>query len=63
MRTSKTKQKFDAVMDSRKWKETVVKETECMPAVQAVAYFDCTAVRQRFEAALSRAKTNGPMQQ
>ena len=55
MKTSKTKQ-FDAVMESRKWKETVSRETEGMTPSQAVAYFDRTAVRHRYETALRRAE-------
>ena len=52
---AKTK-KFDAVAESRKWKETVAKETEGMTPEQTIAYFDRAAVRQRFEAALRQAE-------
>lgn len=52
-------QKFDAVAESRKWKEAVAKETEGMAAEEALAYFDRTAVRQRLDAALRRAKQVG----
>ncbi len=50
---------FDAVAESRKWKEAVAKETKGMTAEQTIAYFDRTAVRQRFEAALRRAEQAG----
>jgi hypothetical protein len=52
---AKTK-KFDAVAESRKWKEAVAKETEGMTPKQTVAYFDRAAVRRRFEVALRQAK-------
>lgn len=52
---AKTK-KFDAVAESRKWKEAVAKETEGMSPEQTVAYFDRAAVRQRFDAALRQAE-------
>jgi len=48
--------KFDAVAESRKWKEAVAKETEGMTPEETVAYFDRAAVRRRFEGALRRAK-------
>ncbi len=48
--------KFDAVAESRKWKEAVARETEGMTVEQTIAYFDRTAVRQRFDAALRRAE-------
>jgi hypothetical protein len=47
---------FDAVAESRKWKEAVAKETEGMTPQQTIAYFDRAAVRRRFEAALRRAE-------
>ena len=47
--TTKT---FDAVAESRKWKEAVARETEGMTCVQVVAYFDREAVRRRFQSAL-----------
>ncbi len=47
--------KFDAVAESRKWKEAVAKETEGMTPEETIAYFDRAAVRRRFEAALRRA--------
>ena len=46
--------KFDAVAESRKWNETLAKETEGMTPEQIVAYFDRAAVHHRFEAALRR---------
>ncbi len=51
--------KLDAVAESRKWKETVAKETEGMTPDEVVAYFDRAAVRRRFDAALRRAGRAG----
>ena len=48
--------KFDAVAESRKWKEAVAKETEGMTTEEVMAYFDRAAVRRDFEAALRRAE-------
>ncbi len=48
--------KFDAVAESRKWKEAVARETEGMTPEQTIAYFDRAAVRRRFEAALRQAE-------
>ena len=48
--------KFDAVAESRKWKEAVAKETEGMTVEQTIAYFDRASVRQRFDAVLRRAE-------
>jgi hypothetical protein len=48
--------RFDAVAESRKWKEAVAKETAGMTPEETIAYFDPAAVRQRFEAALRRAQ-------
>jgi hypothetical protein len=50
---------FDAVAESRKWKEAVAKETEGMTRDETLAYFDCAAVRRRFEEALRRAEQAG----
>lgn len=50
---------FDAVAESRKWKEAVARETEGMTAEQTIAYFDRAAVRRRFEAALHQAEREG----
>jgi hypothetical protein len=50
---------FDAVAESRKWKEAVAKETEGMTVEQATAYFGRAAVRRRFDAALRRAEQAG----
>jgi hypothetical protein len=47
--------KFDAVAESRKWKEAVAKETEGMTSEETMAYFKRAAVRRRFEAALRQA--------
>ena len=50
---------FDAVAESRKWKEAVAKETGGMTLDETVAYFDRAAVRRRFDAALHRAQQAG----
>lgn len=47
---------FDAVAESRKWKEAVAQETKGMTPEQTIAYFDRAAVRRRFDAALRRAE-------
>jgi hypothetical protein len=47
---------FDAVAESRKWKEAVARETEGMTREQVVAYFDREAVRGRFQSALERSR-------
>jgi hypothetical protein len=47
--------KFDAVAESRKWKEAVAKATAGMTPEETLAYFDRAAVRRRFEAALRQA--------
>ena len=47
---------FDAVAESRRWKEAVAKETEGLTMEQTIAYFDRAVVRRRFEAALRRAE-------
>jgi hypothetical protein len=51
--------KFDAVAESRKWKEDVAKQTEGMTPEETVAYFDRAAVRRRFDKALRRAEQAG----
>ena len=51
--------RFDAVAESRKWKEAVAKETEGMTRDETLAYFDRAAVRRRFDAALRRAEQAG----
>ncbi len=51
--------KFDAVAESRKWKEAVARETRGMSPEQTIAYFDRDAVSRRFDAALRRAKQQG----
>jgi hypothetical protein len=48
---------FDAVAESRKWKEAVARETAGMTREQVLAFFDRDAVRQRFQQALKRAST------
>jgi len=47
---------FDAVAESRKWKEAVARKTEGMTRMEVLAYFDREAVRQRFQASLAHAK-------
>jgi hypothetical protein len=49
--TTKT---FDAVAESRKWKEAVARETEGMTRDEVVAYFDRDTVNRRFLNALER---------
>ena len=49
--TTKT---FDAVAESRKWKEAVARETEGMTREEVVAYFERDAVQRRFLSALER---------
>lgn len=50
---------FDAVAESRKWKEAVARQTEGMTAEQTIAYFDRAAVRRRFDVALRQAEQAG----
>ena len=47
---------FDAVAESREWKEAVAKETEGLTTEQTIAYFGRAVVRRRFEEALRRAE-------
>jgi hypothetical protein len=47
---------FDAVAESRKWKEAIGKKIEGMTPEEIVAYFDRAAVHRRFEEALRRAE-------
>jgi hypothetical protein len=47
---------FDAVAESRKWKESVGRETEGMTREEVLAYFDPEAVHRRFQEALERAR-------
>jgi hypothetical protein len=47
---------FDAVAESRKWKESVGRETEGMTREEVLAYFDREAVHRRFQEALERAR-------
>jgi hypothetical protein len=51
-----TTKSFDAVIESRKWKEAVARETTGMTREQVLAYFDRDAVRRRFQEALTRAR-------
>ena len=50
--------KFDAVIESRKWKESIAEETCGMTVEEVVAYFDRKTVHGRFEAALQRSEQN-----
>lgn len=56
------RKRFDAVAESRKWKEAVAEETEGMTPDEIVAYLDRVAVRRRFEAALRRGERAGKAQ-
>ena len=47
---------FDAVKESRKWKESVGRQTEGMTREEVLAYFDREAVYRRFQEALERAR-------
>jgi hypothetical protein len=59
----KTKIKtFDAVAESRKWKESVALETEGMTREEVLAYFDREAVHHRFQEALERAQASSAAQ-
>ena len=53
--TTKTKE-FDAVDESRKWKEHVADDTNGLTVQEVMKYFDRKAVNERFQAALARAK-------
>ena len=47
---------FDAVAESRRWKESTAHETQGMTRDQILAYFDREAVHRRFQEALERAR-------
>jgi hypothetical protein len=47
---------FDAVAESRKWKESVARDTEGMTREEVLAYFAREAVHRRFQEALERAR-------
>ena len=47
---------FDAVAESRKWKESVGRATEGMTREEVLAYFDREAVRRRFQQAMERSR-------
>ena len=49
---------FDAVAESRRWKEAVARKTEGMTRAEVLAYFDREAVHQRFQESLARAKNS-----
>ena len=48
--------KFDAVRESRKWKEAVAAQTNGLATEEVIKYFDRQAVNERFQAALKRAE-------
>ena len=48
--------KFDAVNESRKWKEAVGGETNGLTTEEVLRYFDRDTVAKRFNASLSSAK-------
>jgi hypothetical protein len=45
---------FDAVAESRRWKEAVAQKTEGMSPAEVLAYFDRDAVKKRFQESLAR---------
>ena len=47
---------FDAVGESRKWKEEIAQQTQGMTREQVLAYFDKEAVHRRFQKSLKRAQ-------
>jgi len=53
---------FDAVAESRKWKESVGRATEGMTREEVLAYFDRGAVHRRFQEALERSKASSAAQ-
>lgn len=52
MKTTKT---FDAVAESRRWKERVASETADLSREETLRYFDRQAVNERFQEALQKA--------
>jgi hypothetical protein len=52
---TKTKN-FDAVAESRKWKESTVRETEGMTREEVLSFFDRETVCCRFQQALERSR-------
>ena len=48
---------FDAVAESRKWKEAAARETEGMTREEVLAYFAPEAVHRRFRQALDRSRS------
>ena len=50
-------EKFDAVGESRKWKECVAAETNGLGAQEVLTYFDRKAVNERFQIALQQARS------
>jgi hypothetical protein len=51
-----TKKTFDAVKESRKWKEKVADETSKLGNDEVLNYFERNAVNERFHAALKRSR-------
>lgn len=51
--TTKT---FDAVSESRRWKESVSQKTAGMTTEEVLEYFDPKAVNHRFQQALEKAR-------
>jgi hypothetical protein len=47
---------FDAVAESRRWKEAVARKTKGMTRAEVMAYFEHEAVHRRFQESLARAK-------
>jgi hypothetical protein len=52
----RAKKAFDAVDESRRWKEAVVREAEGMTMEETKARFDRATVRRRFDTALRQAE-------
>jgi hypothetical protein len=51
---------FDAVAESRKWKEAVARDTEGMTSEQLLAYFDRKKTIERMRQARERAAAREP---
>ena len=50
-----TTKKFDAVAESRKWKEQVAIDTEGLSSEDTLKYFDRQTVNERFQKVLKQA--------
>jgi hypothetical protein len=55
--------KFDAVTESRKWKEKVAAETEGLSCEDTLKFFDRQIVNERFREALERANQDASSSQ